>query len=168
MVTWNGKDYPLSGFTVLQVLQFSNRLHIENPRPTQERKNYMERVVRFLGNMLLKCQNRTLTNLVLHDLSVSDISTIYMARSIPCIRQHTYNSMVDTEHAIWERVILFVGKCLGHDQDNQSETVKNLCEVMRGAKHETPVPEDTYNQELMLLSICHGCPIFGWASNADF
>ena len=107
----------------------------------------MERVVRFLGNMLLKCQNRTLTNLVLHDLSVSDVSTIYMARSIPCIRQHAYNSMVDTEHAIWERVILFVGKCLDHDQDNQSETVKNLCEVMRGAKHETPVPEDTYNIE---------------------
>ena len=102
LVTWKGKDYPLGGFTVLQVLQFSNRLHIENPRPTQERKNYMERVVRFLGNMLLKCQNRTLTNLVLHDLSAVDITRIYMARSIPCLRQHTYNFMVETEYAIWE------------------------------------------------------------------
>ena len=154
MVTWNGANYPLGGFTVRQMIQFSDNLHATHPHPMSEQRKYMERVVKFTGKAFLACQNKTMKNLVLHKLTVPEIESIYMSRSVPCVRQHIYNEMIEVEHAIWERIIIFMTVCTEHGRCSGPESIHKLNLAISGARRETPSVNCIYTREIPCNGTC--------------
>ena len=75
-MNWRGTTYPMGGLTVLQQVTYLHQLQERDPHSKEEQKAYMEGVTKHVGQAILKCEGRTMTNIGLYGSDAKKIAEL--------------------------------------------------------------------------------------------
>ena len=108
LVNWRGTTYPMGGLTVLQQVTYLHQLHESDPHPNEEQKAYMECVTKHAGQVILKCEGRTMTNIGLYGSDAKKIAELRQRGIIPCIHKSWNDTMADIGNKFWARIDWYI------------------------------------------------------------